>query len=126
MLQVFGGHKVAFFVVSIRKPDRLILVKKIATHLRPLGLELKAVVICVVTNSDVLVPCDRVSNMMIELVLLLATGQMSSLDRSVADNDWGSVPFANAEVVLGLGNVDVGWNIVRERVIGRSDGHGEV
>ena len=118
------GHQLAFFVVRVQKPDKLILLKKIAAHLRPLCLKLETIIICVVSDHDVLIPHDRISNMTIEFVLFLSAGQMSSLSGGVANEKWGDVPFDFAEEVLGLGDVDVGRNIVGERIEGRSNGHG--
>ena len=50
---------------------------------------------------------------------------MSSLGCCNTDKKRRNVPFDFTEEVLRLGDVDVWWNIVGERIRGRSDGHGD-
>ena len=125
MLRVQKKCQVASCVIEIGEPNELVLRHEILTHLGPLCVELKAIIVDKVADRDVLIPSGWIAYLTVEIVLSFTVDQLCLLEGCRACNHWWIVPFDLTEKVLGLVDVDVGWNIVGGRLSGGSDRHGE-
>lgn len=102
-------------VVSIGKPHERVFLSHIRAQVFPLCVELNAIIEDIVSKIDVLAPGCWIACMPIKGVLSHPTIQMITLRNThYYRKNRGFVPSGLAKGILQLGDVDIGWDIIKK------------